>query len=405
MLRDRERPLTIAELATSAGLARPTVEAVIGELLETGPVRQARPRRSSGAGRPARAYAFTAGAGRVAGIDIGGGSVRVRVANLAGEIVGRAEATVPAGIDGAGRLRVVRGTVREAIRASGAKSADLRAAGIGVPGILDHDGRVTRSLVVSDWIGTDPARRLSASWGCPVLIENDIKLAALAEQRLRAQTADAGTPESGAATDDGLIFLQIGHRISAALIMNGAILQGRHRLAGELGSLRGMRWTESSHRGRLRWRSARTGRQVFARARQGDSRATAEITEFCAEIAPRIAILALTVDPSLIVIGGGLSRAGDDLTAPLTKAVHHMLMTDGKPVITTSLLKSSGTLCGALGATFETHSARILGVPGVPTRWHRWPGTFDSPAHAPTFDAAVRDEPDVPARSTKRMSR
>ncbi|MGH3489771.1 MAG: ROK family protein, partial [Actinopolymorphaceae bacterium] len=317
MLRDQDRPLTIAELAVATGLARPTVEAVIGELLETGPVRPALPQRGSRAGRPARAYSFTADAGRVAGIDVGSGSVRVRIADLAGDIVGRAEAIVPAGIDGAGRLRVVRATVRQAIRASGADSADLRAAGIGVPGILDHDSRITQSLAVPDWIGADPADRLSASWGCPVLVENDIKLAALAEQRLRADPAGAANQGPGAASrgpgaavDDDLVFLQLGHRISAALVVNGAILQGRHRLAGELGSLRGMRWTESSQRGRLRWRTGRTGQQVFARARDGDRQAAAEIAEFCAEIAPRIAIIALTVDPALIVIGGGLSRAG-----------------------------------------------------------------------------------------------
>jgi predicted NBD/HSP70 family sugar kinase len=406
VLRDQERPLTIAELTVATGLARPTVEAVIGDLLETGPVRPTRPQRSPGAGRPARAYTFTPGAGRVAGIDVGSGSIRVRIADLAGEIVGRAEAIVPAGIDGSGRLRIVRGTVRQAVRASGGDLADLRAAGIGVPGILDHDGRITQSLAVPDWIGVDLADRLSASWGCPVLVENDIKLAALAEQRLRSEPAGGARPGLDATSDGDLIFLQIGHRISAALIMNGAILQGRHRLAGELGSLRGMRWTESSKRGRLHWRTGRTGQQVFSRAREGDRAAAAEISEFCAEIAPKIAILALTVDPALIVIGGGLSRAGDDLVAPLTKAVHHMLMTDGKPVITTSLLKSSGTLCGALGSIFETHSAEIVGVPRVPPRWHRWPGTFDGPpSDALVSDPLVSDAPAVPARSTKRMSR
>nr|WP_092882848.1 ROK family protein [Actinopolymorpha cephalotaxi] len=428
VLRDQQRPLTIAELATATGLARPTVDAVVGDLLRTGPIRPAQPQRGAGAGRPARAYAFTAGAGRVAGIDIGSDSVRVRIADLAGDIVGRTEAEVPAGIDGAGRLRIVRSAVRQAVRASGADLTDLRAAGLGVPGILDRDGRITQSLAVPDWIGVDPASRLSASWDCPVLVENDIKLAALAEQRLRAAPAGGAEPDSGAAEtepgsghDDDLIFLQIGHRISTALIMNGAILQGRHRLAGELGSLRGMRWTESSRRGRLQWRSGRTGEQVFARARDGDPQAAAEIAGFCAEIAPMIATIALTVDPALIVIGGGLSRAGDDLLAPLTEAVHHMLMTDEKPMITTSLLRSGGTLCGALGSTFETHSAQILGVPRVPTRWHRWPGTLDGPPSeaVPPADAlsdvllshppavpAIPATPEVPAaRSTRRMSR
>jgi hypothetical protein len=74
----------------------------------------------------------------------------------------------------------------------------------------------------------------------------------------------------------------------------------------------------------------------------------------------------------LIIIGGGLSRAGDALIGPLTEAVRRMLMTDEMPVITTSRLTSEGTLCGALGATFEHHSLPILGVPGVLPRWERW---------------------------------
>ena len=223
-----------------------------------------------------------------------------------------------------------------------------------------------------------------------MVVENDIKLAALAEQRLRAD-------------GDDLVFLQIGHRISAALIMNGTILQGRHRLAGELGSLRGMRWTESSVRGRLRWRTARTGQQVFTLARAGDRRAAAEIKDFCAEIAPKIATIALTVDPALIIIGGGLSRAGDDLIMPLTAAVRRMLMTDEMPVITTSRLTSEGTLCGALGSTFESHSLPILGVAGVPPRWQRWSGA-DPTDESAGFDRS-RPESTTPDLEKQGMNR
>lgn len=140
-------------------------------------------------------------------------------------------------------------------------------------------------------------------------------------------------------------------------------------------------------RGRLRWRTTSTGEQLFARARAGDPRARGEIDGFCAEIAPKIATLALTVDPALIVIGGGLSRAGDHLIRPLSEAVHHMLMTDVKPPIVASLLKSNGTVCGALGAAFETFSADIFGVPGVPIPWQRWPGTFDLSAPRPAAPA------------------
>lgn len=361
-LRDQARPLTIAELAVATGLSRPTVNAVITDLLRTGPVRSTGPRQAPGAGRPARAYGFDPDAGRVAGIDVGDRRVRAWVADLAGRLVGRSEARVATGTTGVGRITAVRRTVRDALAESAAGPGALRSVGIGVPGILDHAGRVVRSLAVPDWIGLDLAARLERSFGCPVLVENDIKLAALAEQRFRSD-------------GDDLVFLQLGHRISAALIMNGMILQGRHRQAGELGSLRGMRWTETSVRGRLRWRTARTGRKVFGLARAGDHRATAEIDAFCAEIAPKIATLALTVDPSVIIIGGGLSQAGDTLIEPLTAAIRHDLMTDDKPAVAAAHLSTEGTLCGALGAAFESHSAEIFGVPGVPAGWSSWTET------------------------------
>lgn len=359
VLRDQARPSTIAELAVATGLSRPTVNAVITDLLRSGPVRSAGSRQAPGAGRPARAYVFDPDTGRVAGIDVGDRRVRAWAADLSGRLVGLAETRVPNGTTGTGRIAAVRQTVRDALADSGAEPDALRAVGIGVPGILDAAGRVARSLAVPDWVGLDLVPRLERTLGCPVLMENDIKLAALAEQRLRSD-------------GDDLVFLQLGHRISAALIMNGAILQGRHRLAGELGSLRGMRWTESSVRGRLRWRTARTGRKVFDLARAGDHRAVAEVEAFCTEIAPKIATLALTVDPSVIIIGGGLSQAGDTLIEPLTAAIHHDLMTDDKPDVTAAHLAGEGTLCGALGSAFEFHSAEILGVPGVPARWSSW---------------------------------
>src|SRR5690606_95767 len=125
-----------------------------------------------------------------------------------------------------------------------------------------------------------------------------VKAAALAEHRLR-------DPQP-----DHMLFLQLGNRVSLALVVGGQVLQGSHRIAGELGTRRGMRWTRTSHRGQLRWQSAATAAEVFAGAAHGDPAASSEVDAFCAEIAPLVATIVLTVDPALIVVGGGLSRAG-----------------------------------------------------------------------------------------------
>ena len=92
------------------------------------------------------------------------------------------------------------------------------------------DGRIAQSLALPDLVGRDLAAELAQRLGAEVVVENDIKLAALAERHL-------GPPA------ESIAYVQIGHRISLALILDGRILQGSHRLAGELGSQRGMRWT------------------------------------------------------------------------------------------------------------------------------------------------------------------
>jgi predicted NBD/HSP70 family sugar kinase len=194
--------------------------------------------------------------------------------------------------------------------------------------------------------------------GCAVSIENDIKLAAFAEHHLGD-------------TVDSLIFLQIGNRISVSVIVDGKILQGSHRLAGELGTQRGMRWTETSQRGQLQWSTGAEAEKLFERAASGESEAQQEISLFCAEIAPKITSLLLAIDPERVIVGGGLSRAGETLLDPLRRHIHHLLTSEEKPELSLAQLTSDGAVTGALGHTFEHSSTQIFGIGGVPAPWAR----------------------------------
>ncbi|GAA2091642.1 ROK family transcriptional regulator [Microlunatus panaciterrae] len=363
-VRDAASPLSVSGIAERTGLSRPTVEAVLADLAAGGLIKESHafPR---GTGRPARRFVFDATAGRVAGVDVGPHSIRVLVADLSGHVIGRSTTRISGREDADSRLTTVRDAVESALGKSGAGLGDLRAVGLGVPGILGVDDRIVSSLAIPEWVGEDLTGRLGSLLHCPVVIENDIKLAALAE--LHAGAAQGVR---------NLAFFQIGHRVSLALIMNGQIVQGSHRLAGELGSLRGMKWTSTSVRGELRWSSAPTARDVFRAAAEGDVSARAEVQSFCAEIAPRFGTILLTVDPDLVVIGGGLSGAGRQLLDPLQAAVDRVLMTPEKPPITASALASAGAVTGALGSAFHHCSAEILRLPGVPAPWSVWSPEF-----------------------------
>ncbi|PZO61832.1 MAG: ROK family transcriptional regulator [Pseudoxanthomonas suwonensis] len=374
-LREATQPRTVAEVSEHTGLSRPTVDAVLTSLTETGPVRIVPAAPASSPGRPARRFAFHPGAATVAAVDIGDRSVRCLLTDAAGHLLAT-ERREYAGNGADARLDAIAQVVRSAGDAAGTNdppgqgsSPEPVVVGIAVPGILDADGRLAQSLEVKDLEGTDLASELSSRLGCPVAVENDIKLAAYAEHHLSARPAD-------------IAFVQIGHRISVALILGGRILQGRHRLAGELGTQRGMRWTSTSRRGRLHWSTGDDAAPLFARAADGDQAALAEIDAFCAEIAPRLATLLLTVDTEQVVIGGGLSRAGDLLLDPLRHHVHHLLTSPGKPVFRTARLTTDGALVGALGLAFEHGSVQVTGVLEVPPPWHRFPAPPDHPRPA-----------------------
>jgi len=347
VLREAGGALTLAEIASATGLSRPTVDAVLEELRATGIAAPAPVAASGSAGRPARRFRFDPTAASVAALDVGTRTVRCVVADAAGRMLARAEAPMQGPDPIAPLVQAVRGT-----------GLAPSAVGVAVPGILDPAGRVSRSLAVPALEGIDIAGTLAERLGCPVEVENDIKLAALAEHHLGP----------GA---EGIVLLQLGHRVSVAVIIDGAILQGAHRLAGELGSQRGMRWTDSSVRGRLTWSTGDDAQELLERAAAGDLDAVQEIEEFCAQIAPRLATVLLTVDPERVVVGGGLSRAGETLLEPLRRAVGRLLMTEHVPEVVPARLTTDGALVGALGLGFAHGSARITGVPDVPAPWHR----------------------------------
>lgn len=372
-LRDTAAPLTVTQLADRTGLSRPTVDAVVTELSRHRVILIEDAAPGHRVGRPARQVRFDAAAGHVVGVDAGPHSIRMVVCDLAGTVVARTCTPLPKHLGRDTRLTALHECLTQTLDEAAVAPESLRAACIAVPGILNHDDRIVRSLAVPEWVGVGLVEAVERSWHCPVTVENDIKLAALAEHRLG--------PAHRSST---VAFLQIGHRVSLALVMDGSIVQGSHRLAGELGSLRGMKWTATSTRGQLRWRTATTAKAVFARAAAGDTDARAEITEFCAEIAPKIATIILTIDPELVVIGGGLSRAGPLFLEPLTEAVHHLLMTPDKPVLLPSHLTSDGAVCGALGAAFERWSTEIFGTAAVPPPWSAWrPGVLPRPIDQP----------------------
>ncbi len=338
-LRDGGRA-TVAQLAERTGLSRPTVEAALPALRERGLVDMIEEHTAGGrgAGRPARIFEFVADAGLLVGVDVGIHRVRVVVADLTGRIVAWHQRDIEQRFVGADRLDYVKDAVRACFDRAGidvGRLATLSGMAVAVSGMVGPDGRLAVSHNFPDWEGVDIAGRLREEFGCPAAIENDMRLAALAEHRMGA-----------ARLVDDVAYFFAGHRISMGLIIDGKLRRGRHGAAGEIGgSVFSMHVDDS---GQLRWETAETAEEVFRAAAEGDSDARAEIERFVRGVATGIATVTMAVDPDVVVVGGGLSRAGEELLRPLRAAVMSEIGVPVRPSIIQSELGAESVVLGAL---------------------------------------------------------
>jgi predicted NBD/HSP70 family sugar kinase len=354
-LADTDDAQTVGAISAETGLSRPTVHAVLDDLLDAGLV-VSTDAATVGPGRPARAFRFAREAGLVAGVDLGPRGARAVICDLSGRRVGYTELKR----DRRAGVSLIPRAVEVAAEESAVDVARLRAVGLALPGVIEANGHLRASLALPELVGLPIVETVSKDLGLPVAIDNDIKLAALAEQR-----GGAGRGYSD------VVYLQIGHRLSVSIVLNGVIRQGRHRMAGELGAQRGMRWTRNAQRGQLIWTSRPTGEAVLSAAAAGDADARAEIADFCAQIAGRIATVLLVVDPEVVVVRGWLAQDSDALLRPLEAAVEKELLFPERPPFVGSALGREAVVLGAVGTAFDQFSSDIYGIHGYPSPWSR----------------------------------
>jgi predicted NBD/HSP70 family sugar kinase len=333
----RDVPKTIAALAGATGLSRTAAESVVLDLIDLGWLVEDGQAGHPGAGRPARHYRLRAEAGTLLGIDVGPHNIVVTVADLRGEPLGSAYRAVPPDAAPHLHLEPVLATARQALETAGRTLADVWVAAVGIPGIV-HRGRVEQVGREMDGPEPDLAVHLKALLGCPVLLENDCNLAAVAEHW------------RGIAQDvNDMVFVHSGNRTSAGLLLAGRLYRGHAGGAGEIGALGQVGWADAPERlealrveGRVQSRE-----EVFALASQGDEEAVAAVDAFSQGLAFGIAALALAVDPEMVVIGGGNIRAGETLLKPLRRYIDEYTYSR-IPTVAVSSLGNQSVSLGAI---------------------------------------------------------
>ncbi|WP_067500410.1 ROK family protein [Actinoplanes sp. TFC3] len=285
--------MTLTELSRHTGLSRASTEDVVDDLLTQRWVVEVPP-VAGAMGRPAKRFRFRSDAAHVLGLDIGDSWVRVLITDLDGAVLGRAQADVQVSAGRDRRLAVAWDAVADCLRTSGLNAAELTAVGVASSGLVDATGKVVLSVDIPEWTGLNLAEHFGVLLGVPVRVDNDGRLAALAEKWLGV-----------ARYAKDFVYLLAGLRTGLGLVIGGNLHRGFGRAAGEIGALPAAGWIRAPEHLRA---DGREVADLFAAAAAGDRKALGAVRRYVRDMSVGTAALVLTLDPQMVVLGGGFSR-------------------------------------------------------------------------------------------------
>lgn len=213
-------------------------------------------------------------------------------------------------------------------------SRSLAAIGLGIPGQQDTLRGIVRIAVNLHWYDYPLVDRLVARFGVPCVIDNDVRVATLGVYRF-----------DNPAGEQDLAYISVGTGLATGVILEGRLLRGRHGLAGEFGHMivdpngppcncgaRGCLETLVSatavvRRARellalgmpssLRALNPLTARGVYDAAAAGDLPAQQIVDAVGTELARSLRSVVLAYDVDSVVLGGGVTRAGERYLRPI----------------------------------------------------------------------------------------
>jgi len=261
--------------------------------------------------------------------------------------------------------------VRQVVSSSGLAAEDVLGVGIGSPGPLKiSQGIVVATPNIPGMENAPLVKMVSERLGIPAALENDANAAALGEYLC------------GAGRGGDMVLLTLGTGVGSGIVLDGRILHGRHEMGAELGHMiivPGGELCGCGQRGCLEqyasatFMARRTARRIreegvasslskvlqkkgeidardINEARRAGDKLAAEMWDGAIRcLAQGCVDLCRVFDPDRIVLSGGMTKAGDDLMAPLKK---HFKELDWKlmPTPTDIAIASLGSDAGSVGA-------------------------------------------------------
>jgi glucokinase len=319
----------------------------------------------------------------IIGIDLGGTSIKMGLIDQKGDILHMQESPTPVKEGYRRVLDVINHMSEKLLLESEYHWENIVGVGIGVPAFLDLSRGIVIEAVNLGWSQVPLKEEVERMWNVPVMIDNDANAAALGEMWIGAG--------KGASK---LICLTLGTGIGGGVIINGNIYHGVNGSAGEIGHItvreqggrtcncgkRGCLETEASataialdaleqvrkmSTGPLKEEYDRIGKitakSVIELANLGDSTCGAILAKAGTVLGKALANMCYLLNPEKIVIGGGMSSAGDLLFDPLLKAFHGAIL----PNVAKNTHIVAAKLGNQAGMVGSAWLIRHLSIPGM----------------------------------------
>ena len=322
-------PISRTEISRRLQVSLPTVMRVIDDLVVENLVRANGQKEWSG-GRTRTLLEYNGSAFLCIGLDLGGTKLYGGVADLNGKIM-HEEHIAHHQTQADESLQVLYEFIDKLLEYVNSTGSPLLGMGLGVPGSIDQTTGNVKLAPSLGWFDFPLKKQLEERYHHPILIENDVNLAAIGELWAKPNNVE------------NLVLITIGTGIGAGIVTNRILYQGSHQMAGEIGyslpdrNLLGQTFSgfgaleqlASGNGIAMRARNLLKGKrpeenlesitaeEVFAAARKGEDWGCTILSETVDYLAQAIAFVNQLLDPDVIILGGGVSREADLLIQPI----------------------------------------------------------------------------------------
>jgi predicted NBD/HSP70 family sugar kinase len=364
-------PMSRAEIARRSGVSKPTVSQALAVLERAGLVREAG-RTSGSKGPTAVLYELNTAAGHTVGVDVGRERVRAAVADLAGTILARADQRSKAHSARALITQIGR-VARQVAEQAGLAWSRVTVTVVGSPGVFHDDGdHPSLAHNLPGWGRAGVLDAVRAELGTHVRFDNDVNLAALGESRFGA-----------ARGIETFVYFHVGTGVGMGICLDGGLYRGATGAAGEVGYLPLGEGDPFDPKNRRRGglesaigaaavvraaraaglRGAASATEILDLARAGDERAADVVRGLARRIGLALAAVVPVLDPTLVVLGGGIGRNGDLLLDPVRRALASL--SPIRPGIEVSELGADAELLGAVAMGLAVAQDRLFARAGT----------------------------------------